>query len=681
MAMAVGLSVAVFTASGHFCNFENDTLLKGATLGFPASSKDECCDLCGDLFPPCSGATFSVGTCWLIEAGQHFKKRRGAGTSCTLRLPPAAPAQQSDLPDRNLSNASHGASPGLCEWYQTALKGTGSAGALWSARAADIIAASRHRNDAGFKSRSLYAALYGRLPPSVLQAGLMHLPVDRESTSALARVAGVFEARARPVRILVLGGSVTLGMGCGYFRAGAGQFNPAEPHIKWSQPIMGGVGNRDCAWPARLESIINELAGYKAVEVLSLAVGGTNSAQGATILKFELFPRTFKPDVVINGYSTNDMHVNTMRDASAENTTLQEFIEGLLERFVREAIGLDVCTKPLLVLLDDYLGNEQHAVRQTFAINSALGKLSSYYDVMAVSFANVARRAVYLNTTEGLFGPNWYWSGAYKRNVHPGSLTHLSIVWLLLHAGMMSIAGHCDRALEARTRMYARPPVPRVLPPPLNSAVVLKNISFGWARANRARPIERCEGRGGSKRCEWSWMGNLPGASTGRELHATLDDVIDPSSSWIVSDSHGKIGLSPALHPTQWADQQGHWTAANGAKELEFNNISTSAQPGAEFTMSLPPIVQPAQSLVLRHMVSYGENFVGATAMISVIANGTTRGFARLEGNITAKITVSVDTQVLLRPAAPPHSIIRLTGRLLSGKHFKLTGMALCSTV
>jgi len=73
-------------------------------------------------------------------------------------------------------------------------------------------------------------------------------------------------SRPPPVRVLILGGSVTAGMNC--------------------ITGIGGVNSEKCAWPLRLETIINGLAGGRLVEVKIIATGGTNTV--CTTIEFTL---------------------------------------------------------------------------------------------------------------------------------------------------------------------------------------------------------------------------------------------------------------------------------------------------------------------------------------------------------------------------------------------------------
>ena len=91
-------------------------------------------------------------------------------------------------------------------------------------------------------------------------------------------------------------------------------------------------------------------------------------------------PEAKNPDIIINAYATNDMHIITMLEAQQGNTTLRDKVFDMIQDFVRRIMepSPDVGTTsscgssqqqqrlpPLLVHMDDYLGNEQREIWAT----------------------------------------------------------------------------------------------------------------------------------------------------------------------------------------------------------------------------------------------------------------------------------------------------------------------------
>lgn len=191
-----------------------------------------------------------------------------------------------------------------------------------------------------------------------------------------------------PIRVVVLGGSVTVGVNC----------NTGIPMYTF----------QNCSWPIRLEHLVNQLAvgtaGRPLIQVTNVAVGGTNTETGRVMLEYDLLP-VANPDIIINAYATNDMHILTIQQAENRNVTLRDRIYEMAQGFVRSAFNL--CTSqglaPLIVWLDDYLGNEQREIIRTMEWSQSVQLLSNYYGFAFVSYADTIRDLVYGTTQESVF--------------------------------------------------------------------------------------------------------------------------------------------------------------------------------------------------------------------------------------------------------------------------------------
>ena len=154
-------------------------------------------------------------------------------------------------------------------------------------------------------------------------------------------------------------------------------------------------------------------------------MGGTNTAVGSQIFEYDLVPEEARhPDIVINGYATNDMHVLTVLEAQSGNQTLSQRVFEMTQEFVRSVLAPKPCQdKPLLLHMDDYLGNEQREIMATMELSQAVSALASYYGFGRVSYANVVRDIVYGDTKEFWFSPEGWWPPKAKqmeREIHPG---------------------------------------------------------------------------------------------------------------------------------------------------------------------------------------------------------------------------------------------------------------------
>lgn len=139
-----------------------------------------------------------------------------------------------------------------------------------------------------------------------------------------------------PIKIVVMGGSVTMGINCKTIH----------------HPIRGGR----CAWPFHLQNLINNWAGGELVTVSNDAIGGTNSKIADSMIRYELVPvKSQTPDILINLYSTNDMHITTMKEASNTGIDREEYIMQIQQQFVRKALSSYPypCQQPFLLFVND----------------------------------------------------------------------------------------------------------------------------------------------------------------------------------------------------------------------------------------------------------------------------------------------------------------------------------------
>jgi hypothetical protein len=221
-----------------------------------------------------------------------------------------------------------------------------------------------------------------------------------------------------PVTILVLGGSVLVGRNCRTLCTQLG--------------LQIRMPQRECTFAYRLEQFLNRMVTSfftgrldddpdhldnreyndndaqipKLFKVVKVAMGGTNTNVGVTIMKYGLVPEEARTaDIVLNAYATNDMHILTQLEADNANQTLRDKVLNMTQSFVRtvwsdgfsdeldspsQEISPDTTAKcadhslasrkrPLLLFLDDYLGNEQRSILDTAALPQSLATLATYY--------------------------------------------------------------------------------------------------------------------------------------------------------------------------------------------------------------------------------------------------------------------------------------------------------------
>mmetsp|Transcript_15778 Transcript_15778/g.45456 ORF Transcript_15778/g.45456 Transcript_15778/m.45456 type:complete len:323 (-) Transcript_15778:1698-2666(-) len=146
------------------------------------------------------------------------------------------------------------------------------------------------------------------------------------------------EKDKRSLRILLLGGSVTIGTTCSWPE---GLGIPKLRH--WS-----AAGER-CAWSFVLEKILDSVIfeGQKVVKIENIATGGQSSETGTMVLEYELFLNPEKaPDVVISAFSANE----------AQEPQTDVIFYDFMQNFVKAAQRLQPCNNhaPLVMMVDDF---------------------------------------------------------------------------------------------------------------------------------------------------------------------------------------------------------------------------------------------------------------------------------------------------------------------------------------
>ena len=560
-----------------------------------------------------------------------------------------------------------------------------------------VLPASQHRDDPTFALQNTTARILQLLSPRLTQSvkSQPSLAANKETVAALISKLEARYAYLRhpenspspppPSAVTVLGGSVTAGVNC----------HAGIPRIR----------NENCAWPGRLESFLNNLARVslgrgvmdadaddddtKLVQVHTLAVGGTNTATGQTILEYGILPDDAdQPDILVNAYSTNDMHVLTLEQANDSGLTIRDLVFGMAQDFTRTVLKPCQQQRPLLVWLDDYLGNEQREILATQHLSQSISVLSNYYGFVFASYADTVRDLVYGDTTERMFSPaGWYRNNRMVREIHPGQGMHLSVAWILAFNLLSAVSTHCaaisvselkvtddivleEGSLNGKTlRQYfdeAQPPFPmpyptNSLPPPLNADLTLDVVSSQWRR-QALEAQKDCgnteSGGSSSKRCPVAWVSGMPWREESW-IRDYFTGIVQEPLEWSVVDDTvrgGKFGWIP-------------------------NNTTSIPKLVMEFNARKHEASQ-VQSIALFYMKSYGEKWSGSQVTVSVDAKRNQRYETAVSTTLSGvhnKTTSEMYTdRIALPPGRMDPSVLRLTLTLSGGTTFKLMGIAVC---
>jgi hypothetical protein len=468
-----------------------------------------------------------------------------------------------------------------------------------------------------------------------------------------------------PIRILVLGGSVTKGTNC----------------LASSEVWLGrkqGTPEWYYAWPARLEHMLNLIFfGTDAVgggfKVNNYAMGATNSEVGAAMLENQLIPglQENPPDIVIASSSTNDA-----RDPD-RNATYHVHLQNL----VRAAHNTRPCDDdlPLVILADDMHGmlDEDPALE----ITGSLYKLASWYNVMLVAYGNVARHASiasYVNITQA----NPLLGSPYD-NLHHGVGMHIGIAWTVVFNLLSAFQETCSDVVETTDEL----PVATL-------------DSMKWALVE---PPTKYQGRIASiEDASREWRSRI----AWKDQHCPMpaSDLAPFSTSvctyaWTVNPvtisepHHIDEALRPAL------------VKVDGWRADYFNNGTVFRSPGfgtetpnSTFALELHNVTQPTKHLTIFSMSSYGPGFSNSvlqlkvrivrSASSSASAMDTKKQASSNEATYEVKGSHDLRTSVFFphkfrlpgEQGAQVGDTIRLDARLVSGKAFKIQAVAFCQS-
>jgi len=517
----------------------------------------------------------------------------------------------------------------------------------------------------------------------------------------------------RPVKILIMGGSLLQGTNC-------------RKMVK-DLKMQIGMALTECSWGHRLGAFLNHLFQMPLVQVTNIAMGGTNTASGSLLLQHELLPAIARrPNIIINGYSTNDMHAWTANEAQHSNTTLGDQIRTMVENFYRNAtkLGQDECPnkrEPIVLFLDDYIGNEQREILATMEGSVAVQALAKYYGFASISYVDLVRDWVYGDTLETWFSPEgWYKNnldGVMIREIHPQLGMHIVAAWVVAYNILHMITTFCSvepwrqADLEGRedvifhsyetTRQYlpqlpvlrgdtdyvppGKPRAPPLgLPPRLTKALSLEEISELWRnetdmqqRKNSSvcredKPIHRTK-------CPFAWVSRIrvlaipgvPETEKGDDVsywkaHEVSNFGNPDNSSWAFQKDHAKIGVCP------------------------MNGI------GSEFILEIPPRSVSrtikdnytlADSVTIFYMKSYGRKWENSTIKLDImsesekqadsVANWTMLSSVQLSG-YHVKNTSETYTETIKLPSDIIIEQLRVAVTLVKGETFKIMGLLVC---
>ncbi len=458
---------------------------------------------------------------------------------------------------------------------------------------------------------------------------------------------------APPLHILVTGGSVTAGIGCG-----ANHIGLIEPRLM--------VEYTECAWPARLEHLLNRVLfdGEEVVKVSNLAVGGSNSEIGKTLLEYQLFPDSFEPpDIVIWSHAANDAHEKDKARAYYES----------IPGFVMAAHNLRVCDDhlPLVVMNEEFF-----AVHND--VSGAIYKASNWFGLMGISQRNVISQKIFAN-----FNNNDYVNRIIgQKGAHPGMGGHIGASWTVFYNFVSAFIDACD---------YTR----------ISSSLSSTPINSNDVKAKSIGPYN--ENDYGEISSEWKIHQDVI-----REMCLSEDASVSSSNNSTAATISSNQQKQPAL--CTYAFMVNRMTSVSTSEDVnkKLNEVLTSntgwkaegfpkRQPragfyaketNAHFSLKID-VSMETKYMTIMSMKSYGDNFKNTNLEVDVTIQEkgastsaeTTKKSSKYEvtGYHETKTSIHVPHKFELPDGgAKKGDIIVVNFRLVSGSYFKIAGLAFC---
>ena len=559
---------------------------------------------------------------------------------------------------------------------------TPSAFSLWNLKINSILEATRLMpNDPDFNfhdfTTEVMQIITPRLPRSVKSIPYEWGSVERAMSVAWERYQYLqlsqekrdsVDSPPRPLKILVMGGSVLVGRNC----------RKLLSELRLGEKM--GLPNRDCTWSNRLDSFLNSYFGDGIAEVTKVAMGGTNTETGNVIWRYDLIPEYARnPDIVLNAYSTNDMHVLTILEAQSANSTLRDKVFDMTQNYVRDILHTCDSSKPppLLLHMDDYLGNEQRKVWDTTELSQGVQVLANYYGFPSFSYADVVRDIVYGDTYESWFSADWWETGKFEREIHPGMGMHIASTWVTVFNMLNLVTTYCSMStipishtisnyeeglfglpklrLDVAQAKGKPKPHPKGLPPVLTKDLLIEDVTSLWKEAEEN--TKACESREDSTqysaRCPFSWVSGL---SLQQNNQTFVEEYFKKKASvwngWVLGNDGGKIGFVP--------------TKTNASEmELEFLFSQTIRSVTLFFMKSYGAKWQNSELQVrTRRLQSEGPNVVDERRLLGFHGKNTSEMYTEA---------------IELSEPIPAGAGLKVGVKLVGGTTFKLMGLAVCT--
>jgi hypothetical protein len=389
---------------------------------------------------------------------------------------------------------------------------------------------------------------------------------------------------------------------------------------------------------------------------------------------------------------------------------------------------------PLLLHMDDYLGNEQRQLLATTELAQGVGVLAQYYGFASMSYANLVRDIVYSDSYESWFSPQGWWPQSEKRQdveqvmereIHPNMGMHIVATWVVVYNLLHLVTTFCgiqnflpsdppqrsssnnetgDHRGDSGGGQQQQPDWPDytdsimaqiiplngsggsaeapgkpkfplsavALPPYLNETLSLEHVSHAWNRAAQEQAIAKTD------------SSPLSLASS-----STCSAPLRCPFSWVSGlslEQNNKTYVQQLFdaHAVPGAVTTSSWKLSDDGGKLGFvpSKIGDSVQ--LQFDQ-VPQVITTVTFFILK---SYGPKWENSQVTVNIATRTKTESSSwqplltsprHLEG-IHGKETSEMYTEPIVLPrAVPTGDGLRVTYELTGGQTFKLMGLAVCS--
>jgi hypothetical protein len=535
-----------------------------------------------------------------------------------------------------------------------------------------------------------------------LQLSLRH-PARMHTMRSILQVLHDYPATQQPLEIYVYGGSVTKGMHCVRHLMPMNDTSLYdEGDVLHANGIVDMGTNFDCAWPSRLQTLLNHgvFGGKPRVRVTNLANSGYSSDISAFMIDHKIHlqdhPDIGPPHIIIWSHAAND----------AWGVFSANDIEEYQENFAEAARRMyPLCSQsglPLIVMLNDLRADPPARLLETSA---HIDRLATWYQLMSISHTHVVFHALLgqFPATKELLSSTW-------DEYHLGLFSHIGTSWVVLFGLLHALTTVCQTEFEHQQQQRAEPESTKsmsevvmsttnatqnksaissmqpdlplqLLSRPYKTGEPFDRYSKEWQE--RAHQVQqRCQHNANQSQvqahdnvCEYTWIKH-----SGEQYKQNGDGFLDLSD------------ITHFLEP---------YMIHNSGWSYEPNPSSTVLiQPGwyahkkqAGFILEFIPAKVHSQYFTLLHIKSYAETaFVNSmlnlttevvsstTDKNSNIINITKATSSMIPGAAEPKVSVAyIHKHKLPGRGAVPGDTVRLHFNLASGHRFMILGMALCS--